>query len=172
MQYVPVLDSNQRPLMEKSCTKCRTTKPLTEFYSHALKPLGVQSSCKSCWAERRKTTEFKSKRSVYRKAYYRDDPRKPLLDLAKHRAKRDGLPFDITVEDISIPEFCPILGTKIAVSENLYGDNSPSVDKVVPSLGYVKGNVYIVSHRANRLKSDATIDELLAVIQYIKERSS
>lgn len=45
-------------------------------------------------------------------------------------------------------------------------DRKPSLDRVVPSLGYVKGNVRVISFRANRIKSDATADELRAVLSY------
>lgn len=46
------------------------------------------------------------------------------------------------------------------------GPNSPSLDKIVPELGYVKGNIVVVSLRANQIKSDATIEELQAVAKF------
>ena len=47
-------------------------------------------------------------------------------------------------------------------------ENSPSVDRVVPSLGYVKGNVHVISHRANSMKSDATIENVRALLAYME----
>lgn len=46
------------------------------------------------------------------------------------------------------------------------GDNSPTLDKIEPALGYVPGNIIVISGRANRLKADATIDELRAIASF------
>ena len=84
---------------------------------------------------------------------------------AKRRARDCGVPFDITVEDICIPAMCPALGIPIERS-NVRGTslrNSPSLDRIVPALGYVKGNVIVVSHKANSIKNDATPNEVMAV---------
>jgi hypothetical protein len=81
---------------------------------------------------------------------------------AKRRAKKAGLPFDIQFDDIVIPDVCPLLGIKIergAVGQPVNG--SPSLDRIECSKGYVAGNVWVISHRANTLKSNATIEELL-----------
>lgn len=87
-----------------------------------------------------------------------------LWNAARQRARRDGLRFEIERSDVAIPECCPILGIKL----NLGGEkgrmqpDSPSLDKIDPSKGYVPGNVWVISWRANRMKSDATPDELRA----------
>jgi hypothetical protein len=39
---------------------------------------------------------------------------------------------------------------------------------MVPSLGYVPGNIRVISMRANRIKTDATADELRAVLRYME----
>ena len=49
-------------------------------------------------------------------------------------------------------------------------DNSPTLDKIIPSLGYVSGNIWIISHRANTIKSDASIDELLILAKRMTEK--
>lgn len=78
---------------------------------------------------------------------------------AKAEAKKKNIPFNITPQDLEVPSVCPVLGIPVEVSEGLYTDNSPSLDKIKPSLGYVKGNVRIISFRANRLKCDMTKEE-------------
>lgn len=78
---------------------------------------------------------------------------------AKHRAIKDGLPMNITLEDIDIPEFCPITGVRITSGNGSIETNSPTLDKIVPPLGYVLGNVAVISSRANRIKSDGTPEE-------------
>ncbi len=76
---------------------------------------------------------------------------------AKMRSKRSGLSFNIEVSDIIIPNMCPLLNTPIIWSG---GEDSPALDRIDNTLGYIKGNVWIISHLANRMKNSATIDEL------------
>lgn len=104
-----------------------------------------------------------------KKSYYRRSIAKRLLYEAKRRAAQKSLPFNLTVEDFTIPATCPVLGIPVFVS-NTYGPeaNSPSLDRIIPALGYVKGNICVISWRANRLKSDATIDEMEAIIKYMR----
>ncbi len=97
----------------------------------------------------------------------RDNPRLWLLGRARRNARKHRLPFDLTIDDIHIPSVCPVLGIKLAWSDNDRDDSYPSVDKVIPELGYVKGNVSIISWRANWLKSNATLDELKALVVYV-----
>lgn len=86
------------------------------------------------------------------------NPETRLLLGAKHRALSKGLPFDITVDDLIIPEVCPLLGTPITL--NGPSDTSPSLDRIRPEIGYVRGNVQVISNRANRIKNNATPQEL------------
>ena len=82
---------------------------------------------------------------------------------AKSRAERDGLPFNIEESDIVIPKCCPILCTALILNKNYKYSNpehTPSLDKINPKLGYVKGNVQVISFKANTMKNSATIEEL------------
>lgn len=92
-----------------------------------------------------------------------------ILANAKRRAKRDGLPFNIELEDIVVPEFCPILDIKLEYNwgGKSPAPNSPSLDKIYPEKGYVKGNVKIISHKANRMKSDLTPAQIRRIWEYI-----
>lgn len=95
-----------------------------------------------------------------------------ILRVTKHRAKKLGLPYDLDVEDIVIPETCPVLGIRLVQGGGRTYNarrNSPSIDRIRPELGYVKGNVRIISMRANALKSDASVAELEAVLADLKE---
>ena len=91
-----------------------------------------------------------------------------MLFQAKSRAKAKHVLFTITEKDIIIPEFCPILGIRLIKRRSKSGDNSPSLDRIVPSLGYVPGNVAVISQRANRLKGDGTIEEHRAIASFIE----
>lgn len=79
-----------------------------------------------------------------------------MLHQAKGRAKKHNLPFDICEEDIHIPEVCPVLKQKL-VRRTIY---APSLDRMVPELGYIKGNIQVISMKANKMKNNATQEEL------------
>lgn len=85
---------------------------------------------------------------------------------ARKRAKQKGLEFNIELSDIVIPEYCPVLGMKLSRKNSKQKDNSPSLDRIDNTKGYVKGNVIVVSYKANRLKSDATMPELQHVVNF------
>jgi hypothetical protein len=95
-----------------------------------------------------------------------------MLRAAKQRAKRQNVPFDLQESDIQIPVYCPVLGTKLcrALGSKGPGHNSPSLDRIIPSRGYVPGNVVVISNRANRAKSDLSPDELKALSDFYGER--
>lgn len=95
----------------------------------------------------------------YRVARYENT----MLARCKSRAKKLGLAFDLTVEDIRIPERCPCLGVMF-VRNNGRSPCNPSVDRIDPSKGYVRGNVWVISRRANTIKNNASLDELYAVV--------
>lgn len=89
-----------------------------------------------------------------------------MLYRAKGRAREAGLPFNLTLDDIEIPDRCPVLGTALRVGGGT--DSSPSLDRVIPELGYTRGNVIVVSGRVNRLKSDATLSEMERVYVFYR----
>lgn len=105
------------------------------------------------------------------KEKYRRQHLSRLVSAAKLRAHKRGLPFNLTVEDIHIPEFCPVLGLKLCIGRSErggVGEASPSLDRLIPSLGYVVGNVRVISWRANRLKCDASLDEVEKIAAYMR----
>lgn len=119
--------------------------------------------------ERRKTNP-----SVYRESHKRwyikvkqQSPEILLLMRARRRARQCGLAFDLTMSDVSIPRTCPVLGIPL-YSSNMSTDNSPSLDRIHSTHGYVRGNVIVVSQRANRIKNDATLIELKKVYMFYR----
>ena len=90
---------------------------------------------------------------------------------AKFRAKEKGLPFSIKVTDIIVPEKCPLLGIPLStnpVGKRKLGPGSPSLDRKIPELGYVSPNVWVISHRANTIKSNATLEELSLLVHNLR----
>ncbi len=94
------------------------------------------------------------------------DKNKLLLCHYRYSAKRKGVPFNLTLDDIKVPEFCPILGIPLVRSTGAHTDSSPSLDRINPSLGYIRSNVIVISYRANRIKNDATISELQKISDF------
>jgi hypothetical protein len=85
---------------------------------------------------------------------------------AKRRAAELGLPFTITEADIRLPSHCPVLGLRLEHGRGRVQYNSPTLDRIVPELGYTKANVLVVSHRANAIKTNTTPDQILRVGQF------
>lgn len=104
----------------------------------------------------------------YNRAYRKANPEQVLLNAARRRARVKGVPCTITLKDIRIPDFCPVLGIELVQASGVFTDQSPTLDRRVPEDGYVPGNVCVVSYRANRIKNDASIDELKAVLAYME----
>ncbi len=91
-----------------------------------------------------------------------------MLTTARNRAKTKSVPFDITEDDLDIPVFCPVLGIKLERAGTGSGrnDNAPSLDRIIPELGYVRGNVMVISNKANRLKNNGTAEELRRIADF------
>ena len=111
----------------------------------------------------------KEKNSKRHRDFRLNNPNAVLFRHARDRAKRKNIPFDITVEDVIIPETCPVLGISLKAGEKVVCNNSPSLDRIKPELGYVKGNIQVLSYRANTLKNNATIEELEKVLEHLKK---
>jgi hypothetical protein len=138
--------------------------------------------------ERYKQPGYKEKQQAYRRAnlekyaeYQRDRrrrlPEEHLYIQAKSRAKKFGVPFAITMDDIDWVTHCPIFGVRLNYRKNegtLKGwkirSASATLDRRDNTLGYVPGNVFVISHRANRMKSDFNTEEVMAVVQYMKNK--
>lgn len=106
----------------------------------------------------------------YNREYVRKNKRQIMLKTAKWRAEKAGVPCTITIEDIVIPELCPVLGIPLQIGTRGFTNNSPTLDRIRPELGYVPGNVAVISLRANRIKNDAGLVELEAVANWLREQ--
>lgn len=92
-----------------------------------------------------------------------------LLTGARNRARLSGREFDLDLSDVVIPTHCPILGIELySEAGQGCGDHSPTLDRVDNARGYIKGNVCVISGRANRLKRDASLAELQALVKYVE----
>ena len=173
--------------MFKTCTKCHQELSLTDFGKDACKRDGLRSACKSCNREVTKLWEARTAKGRAPKAkawkaanrglinassfdWRRSESGSvsELLSQARKRAKKAGLPFLLTAADVVIPELCPVFGKPLARKTGKGPSPwSPSLDKIVPALGYVPGNVRVLSHKANLMKNDANTEELLLFAAWI-----
>lgn len=107
---------------------------------------------------RKKRKEYDGSRRVER-----------LLGEARKRAKAKGLPMTIGPSDIVVPSVCPVLGIPLAFDGPR--ENWPSLDRLDNSKGYIAGNVFVISYRANKIKNDSTLAEIEAIARYMASRS-
>lgn len=149
------LTNKRRKNIKKNLSKCggcKSYKPAPHF--NITKEGKTYLFCRECTAAR--VVLFNA-----------DEHHIRLWRSAKSRAYHKDLPFDITPEDIKIPTHCPVLGIPLFAGQGKMGDNSPSLDRKIPERGYVKGNVWVISNRANRIKNDATAAELQRVAEAV-----
>ena len=135
IQFNPVLE----PKLKK-CTKCGEIKLVEKFSSDKSKKDGLHSHCKKCKAQ-----DQQRRINCNRE--------KNLLTVAKARAKKKGLDFNLEVNK----------GGKCN------SPNSPTLDRIDNSKGYVKGNVQIISWRANKIKADASLEELRKIVAHMEK---
>lgn len=160
----------------KKCVRCKREKPTNEFYN--------ENRCQECkdysdaYYEANRQQEIdRAKRSQNKdrnrtNQYKRDRNRKKpiniILQQARQRAKEKNVPFDLSVDDLVVPEVCPVLGIPLGVNSGHASANSISLDRIIPEKGYVKGNVAIISHKANTIKNNASVEDLEKVLSWLK----
>lgn len=105
------------------------------------------------------------------KEYYRRNLKNRLVNAARARSKKSGIEFDLTVDDFDIPDNCPLLGIALYVADGrkTVKYNSASLDRIDSSKGYTKDNVWIISFKANTMKSNSTLDEFLLMAERWKQ---
>lgn len=165
----------------KTCSICAKEKSLSEFYKTKT---GIDYRCKVCNSQRLKQyrdnnpekvkamkaewySSEKERVKESKKMERQVNPKLNMLATAKHRAKIKAVPFNLTEADIHIPEFCPVLGFKLEVAKGKATDKSPSLDRIIPELGYVVGNVQVISRLANSMKTNANPTELINFAKWV-----
>lgn len=166
-------------MLTKTCSKCKLEKSIDDFYKAKKGLYKRHSICKVCKNSRKTSEEYKEKQRIYKKSekykqlckmWVKKNKESIICTAAKHRAKKYGLEFNIDPSDIIIPEVCPVLGIPLAKDNNVHcRDNSVSLDRIDNSKGYVKGNVCVISFRANQLKNSGTLEEHKKIIEYMEK---
>lgn len=141
------------PTNHKKCGKCHAIKKFENFRKNKNSAFGYSYFCKQC-----------DKQRVYSR-----DKRKILINAAKKRSKDYNLEFNLDLNDIVLPEKCPILGIKLQFNIGKAEDNSYSIDRIDNKKGYIKGNIQIISFKANSIKNSSNFQELELVYFYMKQ---
>lgn len=174
----------------KTCTQCNQTKELSDFYivNKRDDKIYYQNVCKTCnnqnrleyqrnyrnnhkaellnkrrdyYATRMNNIEIREQVNDTQRNRYPRYTAKRLLRNAQIRALKLGLQCTITLDDIQIPEYCPLLNIKLTTGTKEDYTSSPSLDRIDNSLGYTPSNIRVISSLANTMKSNATREQLL-----------
>ena len=189
VKYKQTLDPNEG-ITGRTCTHCGEFKPFSEFHKMKSGKYGYRAMCKECCKEK---YESDGKRNEQRKLARRekrlnDEYRaqenlknietrhlnkesliKQLIRSAKQRAQNKNLDFNIEPSDITLPETCPLLEIPLDSHYGSAQDNSYSIDRIDSTKGYIKGNVWVISKRANTLKNNATLEELSLLVKNLSK---
>jgi len=112
-----------------------------------------------------KKTKRAYERRVVKSERTKEKAEKAMLASARCRAKAKGVPFNLELDDVVIPQVCPVFGWSFDWLGKVT-DNSPTLDRLIPEKGYTKENVRVICHKANRIKSNGTIEELRKVVEW------
>lgn len=160
----------------KRCSGCKDYKHPEHFSKSKNTKDGLHNECRACHSVRAKREyadpAVKNKRAAQQQGYRKAHPEANMLVQIRNRCIRSGITFNLTIEDCKIPKVCPVLGILLVSGQvrvsGMHADNTPSMDRIDPTKGYVKGNVRVISWRANHLKNNATRQELEAIIEYMR----
>ena len=122
-----------------------------------------RETCKASYKNNKPTIKIQTL------ARRKNNPENEILKSAKARAKKRNVTFSIGIEDINTPQYCPIFNIPLTMQVGKAEDNSPSLDRIDSSLGYVKGNVAVISRKANVIKNDGTADEHRKVADWMEK---
>lgn len=134
------------------CYRCNKLLPEAEFHC---RDKSKNRECRCCRSERWLNLPV-------------DKRIRQILSVAKHRAEKKGIPFDLEPQDIAIPERCPVLGITLSFSKVETRHSSPSIDRIKPELGYTKGNVVVVSWLANDIRRNFEPEDIIRVGEFYK----
>lgn len=144
----------------KKCSICKNLKLLSEFHKNKINLDGLDNRCKSC-----RKTEARNK--------YKESPFQTLYRCKKSESKKKGIPFDLESNYLKNiwTGICPIFNIPIEIgTEGCGSHKSGHLDRVIPELGYIKGNVNYISGRANRIKYDASVQELRSIADWLEKQ--
>lgn len=151
-----------------TCTKQNISLVVKRYLPHlSRKDFGVSKKRSMLRAERLQEIRDTYGRETFR---WDDDLEKAHSDFfrrKKQNCKGGKWEWAIKYEDLTYPKHCPVLGVEIDWFAEVRSENSPSIDRLNSREGYVKGNVAVMSWRANRIKNDGTLQEHQKIVDFL-----
>lgn len=154
--YLPGVSS--MPVTSQVCRNCNKSFPFSNYYKTTTKTRhGYMTVCKKCHLAscRRRASNKVS-----------GDPRARLFLSSYVRASANNIEHTITLSDIELPKFCKYLNIELDyreanVRKSRLPFDCPSIDRIDPTKGYIPGNIQVISNLANRMKNNASVEQLI-----------
>lgn len=165
----------------KQCNICRQYLPFNEFSKNSALKDKLSLYCRKCDKEKQEAKRRKSpeKQLAYARKYQAkrresfDYRLQMLINASKQRATLKNIEHTLTLDELKsiypTDNKCPVFGVELKFGDAGFRDTSPSIDKIDPSKGYTLDNVQVISWGANRLKADATVQELELLLSFMKQ---
>lgn len=172
-------------LLTRECNCCKNIKNSEDFAKNPRYKGGLHTWCKECSNSTRVQKkyhiqsnknkkekmlldpEYKEKINEQKRTSSRLNFKQNMLANAKRRALKKNLEFNLTLEDIIVPDLCPILKIPFIIGTKSNYEHTPSLDRINNNLGYTKNNVQIITKKANSMKNSATSEELLLFANWV-----
>lgn len=143
----------------KICNCCGVDTPINEMVKSKQNKDGVGSYCLKC---------MKVKSLEQRKK----NPLRTMISNTKSSAKKRNIFFNLTEEDLIIPEYCKYLEIKLTINAGQgILDSAATIDRIDNNKGYTKDNIQIISHKANTIKNNLSINELRLFFKNVEKYS-
>lgn len=146
------------PEGHKKCGRCKELLPFEQFHKHRTALFGYNTICKDC------------RKPIGKEQWANVPYKQKMFDRAKGRSARLGREFTITMDDFEIGEKCPVFGIPYEFSPK--SPWVPSIDRIDSNIGYVPGNIQVISWRANWLKNNMTAKEAEALDAHFKAEAA
>ena len=164
--------------IDYTCSICGKSKSGDKFPTNRAAFTTIYATCKECVSEKRHSEGRNIAAAIWKRSKLETDPlfveslreshkkshnecpEKRMLQQSGSRARTRLLDHNIDISDIIIPELCPILGIPFILGEKGNYEFTPSLDRIDNSKGYVKGNVQVITKKANSMKNSGTPEEL------------
>lgn len=149
----------------KVCTKCNEHKSLSDFSKKRDTKDGLRGYCKPC------AKVYQNSMCSFKRWFSNRKGQAKLKGKEFTIEPKDipGVKIEQSMEGIEYPKVCPVLGIELDWNVKINGgqDNSPSLDRIDSTKGYIPGNVMMMSKLANGMKQNATSEQLVNFSKYM-----
>lgn len=160
---------------KKLCPGCETEKPAnikyfirSPRYDDNLKPLCIE--CTKLEESAKNRPRMKQYHATKGRERNQANPKPYFYRAAKWSAKKRGIPFSITLDDMpEIPTHCPVFGFPLELTLTGNSPRAPSLDRIDTTKGYEPGNIEFISWRANYLKRNGTLEEFEMLVAHMRK---